>query len=37
MTALRRILLSPGFERAGAVFAGAVIVWAIIVLFTGGE
>lgn len=34
---MRRILLSPGFERAGAVFAGAALVWAVIVLFVGGE
>jgi hypothetical protein len=34
---IRRILFSPGFDRAGAVFAGATLVVALIVLFVGGE
>ncbi len=32
-----RFLLSPTFEHIGAVFAGAVVVIAIIVFFVGGE
>jgi hypothetical protein len=34
---IARILLSPGFDRAGAVFAGAALAVALIVLFVGGE
>ena len=34
---IRAFLLSPAFERAGAVFAGAVVVIALIMLFVGGE
>lgn len=34
---IRRMLLSRGFDRAGAVFAGLVLAAAVLTLLVGGE